>query len=366
MKFKGNTAPLKNGVDLCIIDSNISKFFHKSCLVELTIEEDCLRINTEASSLKSELILQGKSSGDGVNNILVDSVLFKKLLNTLDSNVVEIEITENSLHINSGGSKFNLPKMLDSEDAALDRPTPITSVDGQVALGASGWNFIKNHQLYAIAVSFIHPVYTNVWSGESGDTIVGDVDNSIFTYSKKSSLNKKCLITDTIINLLTNVPEEAKIIENEDNYEVFVEIDPYTYLCEFTPKYETDEGVGDYNSDMILPLFKHDDTYITFNKNVILKYINQAELFVNNIDSTVRLILDNNSIIVKNDNANCKLDINNPFGNYEMEFKISFLKDAISHINSDEINMCPLIQEDELIGIILWSDDMTTVLSVID
>ena len=36
------------------------------------------------------------------------------------------------------------------------------------------------------------------------------------------------------------------------------------------------------------------------------------------------------------------------------------------HIDSDDINICPLKQGDECSGIIVWNDDISTVLGSVD
>ena len=112
MKFISNTKPISDGLDIVIISSNITKFYQKSCIVELTIEENALRINTEVASIKSEIIFKGNSSDEGSNHIFVDSLLFKNLIKTLETDTIEFEIKNDSLSIYSGKSKFNLPQVV--------------------------------------------------------------------------------------------------------------------------------------------------------------------------------------------------------------------------------------------------------------
>lgn len=365
MKFIVNTKPVINGLDLGIIASNITKFYQKSCIVELTIENNSLRINTEASAIKSELIFKGSASGDGQNHVFVDSLLFKNLMKTIDSDTVEFEISENGLTIYAGKSKFNLPQVVSGDDLELSRPENLDEVSRFIGIDKAGWEFIKDQQMYAIAMSFIHPVYTHAWLSETSGVIVGDFDNSIFTHSHAAHLTSTCLITDTIINLLTTVPEDSQIIQLGKNYEIKVETDPYTYVCEFLPRYEEDEGIGDYSSDVILSLFDH-ETGVDINTSVVSKYISQAELFTTTNDDTIDLKMTDDAFNLINQNVNCKIPVDNPFGEFSITFKISLLKDAISHMDSEIISICPLLQDDQVAGIIMWTENMETVLAGID
>lgn len=365
MKFTANTKPIVDGLDLCIINANVSKFYQKSCIVELTIENNRLRINTEASSIKSELCVTGKVSGEGENHIFVDSLLFKQLLKTIETDVVDIEIKDDGLVVYSGKSKFNLPQVISGDDLELDRPTQLSDISNSGDINVNDWEFIKDQQLYALAMSFTNPVYTNVWLGDGDDVLASDFDNSLFTHSNKSGLNSKCLISDTIVNLLTNVPENSKITSIEKNYEVFVETDPYTYLCEFTPKYEEDEGVGDYSSEILLGLFNHDGEGTEVNVDNISKYITQAELFSSNADSTINLSVKDNIFSLNNDSVNCKVDVK-ASEEFECLFKLSLLKDAFTHMDSNTVKVNPIIQDGEVSGIIIWTDNMSTVLGGVD
>ena len=365
MRFAANTKPIVSGLDLGIIASNITKFYQKSCIVELNIEDNCLRINTEASAVKSELKFKGNVSGEGETHVFVDSLLFKNLMKTIDSDVVEFELKEDGLTIYSGKSKFNLPQVVSGLDLELSRPQDVDEVTRFIGIDKSGWEFIKDQQMYAIAMSFIHPVYTHAWLSDTGDVIVGDFDNSIFTHSHAAHLTTTCLITDTIINLLTTVPEDSQIIQLGKNYEIKVETDPYTYLCEFTPRYEEDEGIGDYSAGIILSLFEHENG-IALNTSIISKYISQAELFTTTNDDTIDIKMTSDSFNLMNQNVNCKIPVNNPFGEFAITFKINLLKDAIQHMDNENIQLCPLIQEDEVAGIVIWTENMETVLAGVD
>lgn len=365
MKFTTNTKPIVDGLELGIINENISKFYQKSCVVQLTVEDAGLRVNTEAPSIKSELLFKGKVEGDGTNQVFVDSKLFKDLMGTIDTNEVEFELLSDRLSVRSGKAEFRLPVVLSSADVELERPNEDSQNGSGFDIEQQNWKFIKDHQMYSIGISLNHPVYTYVWVSDDGKVIVGDYDNSIFTYSKNIDFNETCLIPSSIINLLTNVPENSVIVPIGRSYRIFVTADPFTYICEFTPKYEDDEGVGSYKANMILSFFDDTSNSFKIDSNKILKYINQADLF-SSTDSIISVNVTDSTFNMKNENVDCTIPIDNPYGDFELNLQLGFFKNLIMHIDSDEINICPLKQGDECSGIIAWTDDISTVLGSVD
>lgn len=362
MKFLLNTKPVVDGLELAIINSNVTRYYQKSCIVEINIEGDSLRINTEASSIQSELVFKGKATGEGASHCFVDSLLFKQLMKTIETNTVEFEITENGLVIYSGKSKFNLPQVVSGDDIELKRPENYEAM-GLIEVDKDSWEFVKDHQLYAIAMSFIHPVYTHIWLGDSGDVLVGDFDNSIFTKSNMVSLGSTCLITSTIINLLTSVPEGSQIKKIGKTYQIIVSTDPYEYICEFEPKYEEDAGIGSYSSKIILDLFESNAQSVSINTKEISKAISQAELFMTRNDEVIELSFEGDVLKLKNDNINCAISIENILPEFSLSFKINLLKDAINHMDEEEINIYPLVRDEEYSGLIFWTNNMSTVLA---
>ena len=367
MEFTLNTSVLKEGLDLAIINANVSKFYQKSCIVELNIEDSTLRVNTEASSIKSELQFKGRVDGDGATHTFVDSLLLKNLVNTLDSDTVMLSINADGLVVQSGKAKFNLPQVVSVDDIELSRPENVQDdVSTVIGVNNEAWSFIKDQQLYAIAMSFVHPVYRNIWMSDIGDVLVGDFDNSIFTHSTKAQLSTTCLIPDTIVNLLTAVPEDSQIIQLGRNYEVRVESNPYTYVCEFAPKYEDNEDVGNYSANLILQLFDTDSESISLDAAIISKYISQAELFASTSDDTITMCVSDGVFKLHNKNVDCRIPVSEDVYPFEVVFKIDLLKDMISHMDAEVIKVTPLIQNNEAAGIVASTDNMEAILAGIE
>lgn len=370
MNFTVSTTPLTNALNLGVISQNVSKFYQKSCLAQVTASRRVLKINLEASFVLTELLLNGSGDSDEEVTIFVDSLLLKQLVATLESSTTTLEFTDGGLILHSGKSKFTLPKMLDAAELELTAPSRTSAGCPEIDVDKSDWKFIKDFQMYAIAMSFIHPVYTRVWVGTEGDVLVGDFDNSVFTHSKKSKLGKTCLLSDTIVNLFNSLPEGAKLTQLDKSYLINVKTDGFEYSSEFTPQYEEDEGVGSYNAQIILEMMKRvEENAVTVNVAAINKFLGQAGLLSNNNEDVIKFSYANNEVSLTDKNVDCKVDAETKHDvkPYEVEFKTVLLRSVIANCDEDVISVAPMIQEGNVIaGITLWTKNMTVVLAGID
>lgn len=367
MIFECNTKPLSDALNLGVINSNVSNFHKKSCIVQVSATKEDLVINIESSRICTQLNLKGKGDEDEYATIFVDSLLIKQLVSTFDTPTIKLEFSEGGLIIHSGKSKFTLPKMIDEADLDLQHPSDIEGEDTGVELDKDDWRFIKDNQMFAIAMSFIHPVYTRVWIGSDGDVLVGDFDNSLFTHSDKGSLGNTCLLSDTIVNLFDSVPEGSKLIQNGRNYIIKYQSDSFTYLTEFQPQYEDDEDVGSYNSQIFLDMMSHEDSGIKVSSATMNKYMNQASLLSSGTDDTIEFSFDGQTIVLKDKNVLCKIACE---GDYDKEFSVTFntenLRKVISNYGESDVTIYPVMQEDEAAGILVYDDDLTTLIAGVE
>lgn len=374
MKFTCSTKPLQNALKLGVVKSNISKFYQKSCLAKLTCTRDTLRVNLEASRIVTQLTLHGSGDEDTAASIFVDCQVFSDLVSTFDSDVLTIEFVEGGIILHAGKSKFTLPHLLDDSDLDLAAPQKLDSNEIHQAyeLKSADWKFIADHQMFAIATNFIHPVYCRVWVGESGDVLVGDYDNSIFTHSTKSSLGRTCLLPPTIINLFTALPEGSQLINTGSSYLVQVSTDGYEYLTEFSPESEADESVGSYNSEVFMELFANKDNAITLDVPKVTKFLNQASLVASAVDTPMDFIVTPEFATIRDNSVDCKLPISGEtsIGNYSCRFKANFLRAVFSALDTETVNVSPTFQTEdgvtEVIGVMFWTDNLSILLAAIE
>lgn len=364
MNFTTNTKPFAEALNLGIINANVANYHKKSNIVQLTADAHTLRINVEASQICSQMLLKGAGDTEQSATIFVSSLLLKQLVATLESATVILEFAENGLVIHSGKSKYTLPKMVDASDIELTPPKLLDSAAVMILLDKSDWKFIKDRQLFAIAMSFVHPVYTKVWIGAEGDVIVGDYDNSVFTHSTKNKLGSTCLLSDTIVNLFTCLPDGAKICKSGKDYIITYECDSFSYVTQFTPFYEDDEGVGSYNSEIFLTMMTPPASGLGVSPAALSRILGQAELLGGSSDDTITLAVKENTIHISDKNIDCDLPIISGVATDEftITFKTESLKKVISNYTDEKLEISAFVQDDTVGGLLIWTNELVTII----
>ena len=366
MNFQLSTKPLADALNLGVIPGNISKYYRLSCLAQVTASKRDLRINLEASNVYTEINLKG--SGDSEEEItgFIDCLIFKQLIATLETNTVTLEYTDGAIIVHSGSSKFTLPFLADAEDGALKRPQLAPADAPTIPVDLKDWKFIKDYQMYAVALSFVHPIYTNAWIGESGDVIVGDFDNSLFTFSKKSKLGRTCLLPDTIINLFNSLPEGANITLMDKSYRVNVKTDGFEYASEFTPKYEDEDNNGNYSAQAIMgSVSKDSENSFKVAVAPISKFLGQADLLSSGSDK-IEFSIVGEEVRIKDDNVDCKVKFEGICKEFTITLNSSLFKPIIGHVDADTITMCPAYSEGEVAGLTIWTDNLTVMVGAVE
>ena len=369
MKFTCNTKPLSTALDLGIINSNVSSYHKKSNIVQLTITEGKLKINVETASIKTQLAVSGNAEGEGTSRVFVGSILLKQLISSIDTSTVTLDITDAGLVISAGKSNLTLPKLVDGDELELDTPSEPAGNAEWIQIDQNSWKFIKDNQLFALAMSFIHPVYTRIWVGADGDVLVGDFDNSLFTHSKMNKLGNTCLLSDTVINLFTCLPEDSKITKstNGRDYLVSATTDGFTYLSEFTPYYESDEGVGSYNSQIFLSKMKSNESSVQCKASALGKFLSQAELLASTSEDTIKLSVTPSKITVFDKNVDCSIDIPEQTEEYTVEFRLAAFKKIVTNYGESDITIQPFKSDEGAVdGIIVADKSLTTILGGVE
>lgn len=366
MKFKVNTEPLKNALELGIINANISKYYAPSCVALVSLSKNSVQINLEAMSVISELKVPGMGEEGEVQQVFVDSLKLKQLVNSFDTNVTDMEITEDGLILKSGSSKFTLPKVLDN-DATMKTPA-LPDYDAESILVVhENWKFIDDNQMYAAGISFTNKAYTMAWFDGNKNVLVGDFDNSLFTHSEKGDMPSKCLLSDTIINLLNTVPDGSEITQHDKSYILNVKTDGYEFLCEFLPGYEDDPEYGDYSGPIVMDMMQHGDDNVVFDSKVVSKFLSQA-LLLSEADDVVFMKSTGGRLTITGDYVDFPVSLmSGQLEDFQLKFRIKNLASILSKYTGEEsIHMSLVSNEDGVAGITVWSPDLTTTLAGLD
>lgn len=371
MKFSVSTRPLKNAVDLAVIRDNISKFNKKSTLAQITVLKNELRINLEANSVFTEITLQGSCDEPTEEEriVFVDCNIFRALIDSFEADITTIEFVDGGIILHSNSSKFNLPSIFSNiEGISLTRPTSDITEEC-VEIIPEDWTFVKDHQLFAISIWKTNLVYTLVYVNEDGTVLVGDIDNSIFTWTKKSNLNTTFLLNPNIINLFTVLPDHCKLYKHEKNYIVNVVTDSYTLNSEFIPDYEGDEGIGSYSADLILGTMNPSENYIEFSPVPIYRFLTQLDLVSTKEDKEeISFEVTSDSLVISNDSSKINLPItkHGEVSPYKGNFKATIFKSIFSSLNMEMVKVNPTYVEDDISGCLFYADDLKIVLGFQD
>ena len=359
MKFTVNTKPLKSALAITIVDSNVSKYNQVSTLVQLTMSETKLTVNTEAVAIRSEVAISG--SGDGKSSILIDALLFKKLISTINSTQLDIEFTSDAVVVRTASGSYSLPKLIDASDANLNRPTSLTQdeINNAVEVEKDSWKFVKSHQMYAIATTDEYPVYRYVFVGENGDVLVGDFTTSIFTHSTCKVLSENCLISESVVNLMNSVPDGAVIAKKNHCYVIYAKTDAFEYTSSFVPRHESDE-FGKYNQDIIIGIMStFDKEHVTVNAQDITNVLNQAQI-LNSKLTKITMTVNNDSITLSTDTMKSSIASEvRQNGTYTLTMNPNSLRNVISHCTDEKLEIYPSMNDNELMGIIIVSGKLS-------
>lgn len=369
MKFIINTKPLSDSLDLGVINANVSKLYQKSTLAQITATRDSLIINLAASQITTEIRLAGKGDEDGPVKIFVNCMLFKQLVHSFDSSTIEMEFVDGGLILHSGKSKFTLAQIGDSDNSALDVPSSLAGVSyEQLKLDTAGWKFVKDRQMFALSMSFMYPVYTMAWVGENGNLLVSDYMNELFTLSSKGSIHDTCLLTDTIINLFTSYPEGTVFLKLPESYMLQCKKDSFEICSEFKPRYESDEGMGDYRSDMIIDMInRNQDEAIQVNTKTLNKFLSQVDLLSISSDDCIKVSISDGKFSLSDSRSHFDTDIQGRLSKpFVLSFKTNMFKSVCGDFSDEIISISPCYQNDDPSGIIISNDELSIMLAGVE
>ena len=371
MKFTVSTKPLSDALDLGVVNANVSKFYKLSEVAQVTATRHALIINLSASQITTEIKLSGLGTEDGEVRRFVSCVLLKQLVHTFDANTTDLEFVDGGIVLYSGKSKFVLPQVSDDdEDSQIARPSIPEYSAPQIALDVAAWKFVKDKQMFAAAMLFVKPVYTMAWIGQSGDIVVGDFDSSLFTLSKRGTLGTTCLLTDTAINMLTAAPEGSRLVKLDNSYLIQIKQDSFELVSEFKPRYETDENLGSYHSDIIIDMINNNKSGgIKVPVPPINKFIGQVDIISTGTDASIVVKVENGNFYLSNASSNYSVQGLNPDDNiseYSLEFNLNQLKSVLNDFDGESVTICPCTNKDEVVGIVVYDSSLSIMIAGVD
>lgn len=364
MKFTVSTKPLINGVNLAIVDTNITRYYPKSSVVYITASDNSLIVHHDGEWVSTSIAFKGSFDGSNAS-IYVDASLFKKLVSTLTaSNQVTFEFTSDCLILHSGTSKYKLQQAASTADFI---PNVIESLsadelDHGTSIDASDWKFIKSNQIYIKPTNADNVLHTLVYVSDTGDALVCDLSNSLFSHSSISGIGETCMLQDTIVNVLASA-DHATLVKRDDKFIVASITDAYECLSSFTPVYESDD-TGNYRADLFINLIQeNNDSAFLAKVPDLKKAMNQATLLSGSRPYAITCDFLNDHIDFRTDTMECQIPIvNGPSNSYTLNFNPDLLGKVVNHIPETDVNIRPTYNRDEIVGLIFECGYLTVVL----
>lgn len=382
MKVTVSTDSLRSGLSTLILDSSISKFNPKSCITRITMVQNTIQLDTEYADVKSRLKVDCTADEDDYRVIYVESSVFKKLINSLNTGDVTLEITDKdstTLIVRAGKSKFLVPQIAEYQDVRFGIDSAeiedlATLFDNSTKFDFSAWKFVSSYQLYALADAVsAYKAYTNVYIGEDNSIIVGDYNSSLFTYSNKNTVFDSCMIPGSVVKLLISYPEDSSVARSENQSDLWYimchdENGEYSLVSEFRTKAETD--AENYQSDKIIPLLMHsDESAVTIpNLAAIKDVLAQGSVLVSNKnDYVINLAVENGKLRVFGNNMEYVENVDDSAEEFTVALRLQRFVDTISHLDSNEVKIMPKYRKDRngneiVFALILWTENLTVVL----
>ena len=366
MEFTVNTKPLKSAMAMLLVSGNVTNANPRSSIVELTASKDTLKLNTQSTGIKSEVRLIGNGTDDSTEKFIANIGLFKSLINSLNATQTTLCFEENCLQIKSGKTTLSVKKDDNISGMSLMTPTipDIDAIEAADAVDVADWKFVKEHQAYALSrITKPSAVYTYFFFTEDGEVIAGDYVHSLFSKSECGQLDKNCLVSPFIINLMATMPAEAKFVCKDDNYVVVVKNDSFDYYAQVEVVADA-ETIEAYPHEAILSLLGDTETKgINFEIEELKAVLNQASLLSSTLEPEISIDLSKNVIHIKDTNVESSIigegEVSDPC---TLAFDLVVLKSIVDKCSDNKITIFPSISDDEVSGIVIVGESAVTVL----
>ena len=370
MKITVNTKNLYDALKLGVINSNVSKFFPNSLYAQLSLENGKLRINIEAENVLTELVIPGICDSDEPASEFIESVPFKNIVSTITSDTVDIDFVNGGIVVKSGKSKYTLNNSSGGVGIVYNRPISDFHDLESYPISVDDWKFIRDNQLFAISDSKTsHPVYRYVWVSENDDVLAGDFERDFFIRSQYPTLGSTCLLSDTIINLFASLPDGCNLYHVGNEYVIRYLSDAFSYYTQFTPASESNPSIGSYNSEFIIEMLYPSDNYSTISCEEVYKCLKQASLLFDGNSSRwiIKFEKGEGSVHISDDHVDVEIECTGTnVDNYTTYFFYENFERLMRNYKSGTFNISPIIQEDSVVGVIVWNDDTISVLSTLN
>ena len=98
----------------------------------------------------------------------------------------------------------------------------------------------------------------------------------------------------------------------------------------------------------------------------IAKLLGQADLLASSGDSRINFAVSGNEVKLYDENVNSKVTFEGNCPEFEIPLNSSQFKSIIGHVDADTISLCPAYMNDEIVGLTIWTDNLTVMVGALD
>ena len=363
MKFIVATKPLKDALNLIVVNSNINSFNLRTGIIQLCVEDSKLRMNTESTLIFSEVHLDGEVEGDGDSFCTLDCLMLKNLISTISDIDVTLDFQDNSLDIYTKNSNFSIPKKND-EGIQLDRPEYDVSESDLIGdLEVDAWKFVKKNQAYALCALPTYKVYNFAWVSKKG-IITGDPVTGYFTFNDESSIEDSCLMSMDIINLLASFEEGSKLYKTDGGYVVKFDLDSFTLISQFDVYHEEEDGIDSYGEDLVFDMiYDESDVSVDVDLAELLPFIKQTMMISAAVsEEYLKMSYSDGKLSLSTPSTRFVIDDCESEGEFECTFRIHHLSNVLNHMDRELVKFYPIVKEGEVYGLKVEGDHLVALI----
>ena len=288
MKIK--TVKLQEMLVKVIKGAGNNKLIPLTSMLRITVDNGLLELTTTDGT--NYLIVRTMSDIDDNLYAVVNAEQFSKLVSKLNTEFVELEVSNKTLHISTESGSYTMDLQFDESGDVVKFPNIVIEGDMYSSLKASSIQSLSNICKASLATTLEVPVYTGYYlSGRAVAT-----DGYKITELSIPFFDKPVLLSSTLVDLLTLfTDEEIKVALDSKSGRIMFSSDNMVIKGMLMPDIE------EFRIDAISPLLNQSyDGGCKVNKTDLLAALDRISLFIGMYDdSAIRLLFTEDGLIVE-------------------------------------------------------------------
>lgn len=269
-----NTERLKKLVSYAVRGVGANKLLELSTYIGIRVDGNVLYLNTTDGT--NYLCVSDTVDMDNFD-VTVDADLFAKLVSKVNSNTVDIDVSDNSLIV-TGEGKYTLPIIPDENGNSLSFPDKFPEITEEIGLLEPTDLSVILSSVKASLSGVTGSVYSSYYLGD----IVVSTDRAMMTVYNRKLFDTPLLFNKEIVELVMTGNNVSVSVSSDNMLILETAIDATGTICVCTklPKNVSDFQVGVVNKFMSLEV----PSFCRVKKAQLLDLLDRLALFVSKFD----------------------------------------------------------------------------------